>query len=619
MNRLRLSYRWLAALLALLLCLSSFACQMPAGQPEATPSATSPSATDAVQATPEPTATPEPQENASQLLAELDHDIFVSYAAGDGHSLAVLLRDPAAFGIDVSEVPETWGEFTEEDSHATVSAFVEYLERLQEIDRAQLDEQEQLSYDIIQQFLEQTIAGDEYEYYYEPLTEYTGLQVNLPLALWLLRVETQEDAERYLALAADTPRYLDQVLAYEQERAERGLFMTESALDAVLSDLDQLIRAGDDLFLIDEFEKSLGQIEELTDEQRADYAAQARELLSGEFLQAFSLLRDGLEALRASCREPEGMYALGEEALSYYALQLQAEAASDITPEDAMVLLEQEFLYLLISYQTLSLTEEGMQDPGTPLTSGDVEQDLADLRAIAETVLPEVPEHTYTLRQVPEELEDLMSPAAYAIPPLDEWEDNIILLNPSADQTYLFLTLAHEGYPGHMYQYLYQRNLDGLGLMQRAISFSGYYEGWAQFAEELAILAQDKYNRSTTMMQFCNDMASNALLLAITSIKVNYEGMEPEDLKEYLSAFGLGEDMYVDLLFEYAVNMPFYALSYAVGYAQLASLMRSLSADMGENYVQKDVLTQYLNYGPAYFNLLRERMDVWADEQLKEG
>ena len=129
MNRLRLSYRWLAALLALLLCLSSFACQMPAGQPEATPSATSPSATDAVQATPEPTATPEPQENASQLLAELDHDIFVSYAAGDGHSLAVLLRDPAAFGIDVSEVPETWGEFTEEDSHATVSTFVEYLER----------------------------------------------------------------------------------------------------------------------------------------------------------------------------------------------------------------------------------------------------------------------------------------------------------------------------------------------------------------------------------------------------------------------------------------------------------------------------------------------------------
>ena len=89
-----------------------------------------------------------------------------------------------------------------------------------------------------------------------------------------------------------------------------------------------------------------------------------------------------------------------------------------------------------------------------------------------------------------------MSPAAYAIPPLDEWEDNIILLNPSADQTYLFLTLAHEGYPGHMYQYLYQRNLDGLGLMQRALSFPVIMRAGRSLPEELAILAQDKYNRS---------------------------------------------------------------------------------------------------------------------------
>ena len=85
------------------------------------------------------------------------------------------------------------------------------------------------------------------------------------------------------------------------------------------------------------------------------------------------------------------MYALGEDALSYYALQLQAEAASDITAGRRHGPARAGVLYLLISYQTLSLTEEGMQDPGTPLTSGDVEQDLADLRAIAETVLPEVP------------------------------------------------------------------------------------------------------------------------------------------------------------------------------------------------------------------------------------
>lgn len=621
MKELHSTRRLLAVLLALMLCLASFGCKLPEQPAETpTPATAAPSATEEAQtAAPEPTATPEPQENASELLAALDLEVFTAYVSDSGYSLHELLRDPSAYGIEAEAVPMSWGDFSEEASHADVAACVGYLERLLEIDREQLSEQEQLTYDILQQYFETNIAGDAFEYFYEPLAQYTGLQVNLPTALWLFEIDTQADVEAYLALAADTPRYLEQVLAYEQERAKRGMFMTESALDAVLSDLDQLIAAGDALFLIEEFRKSVDLVPDLTEEQRAAYAEQGKTLLSGAFLDGFVTLRTGLEALRGSCRSAEGMHAFGEEGLQYYALRMQDEAASDITPEDALVLLEQEFLYLLLSYQSLSLTEEGSGDPGTPLTSGDVRADLTELEGIAKTVLPELPEHTYELRQVPEELEELMSSAAYAIPSIDQWHENTVILNPSADQSYLFLTLAHEGYPGHMYQYLYQRNLEGLGLMQRALGFSGYYEGWAQFAEELAILAQSRYNRSTTMMQFCNEMASNALLLSITSIKVNYEGMEPDDLKEYLSAFGLGDDDYVEIFYDLAVNLPFYAFPYSLGYAQLASMMRSLSSDLGEAYIQKDVLAQYLNYGPAYFNLLRERMDIWADEQVKEG
>ena len=395
--------------------------------------------------------------------------------------------------------------------------------------------------------------------------------------------------------------------------------MTEGALETILADLDQIIGAGDELFLISEFEKSLEGVSELTADQRAAYLEQGKALLTGEFLNAFQTLRDGLAALSDTCRNEEGLHAFGEEGLQYFTLGLQSEAASDISPEDAILLLEQEFAYLIYSYQTFSLEAEASEDPDTPLTSGDVRADLTELEALCKTVLPELSAHSYETRQVPPELEALMSPAAYAVPAIDDWQDNTVILNPAADQTYLFLTLAHEGYPGHMYQHIYQRNLDGLGLMQQVLPFSGYVEGWAQFAEELAILAQTKYNRTTTMMRFCDEMAGNAMLLAMTSIKVNYEGMEPDDLKEYLSAYGLGNDAIVSLLYSYAVNMPFYSFSYALGYTQLAGMMRSLSADLGEAYVQKDVLTQYLSYGPAYFNLLQERMDIWADEQVKNG
>lgn len=190
----------------------------------------------------------------------------------------------------------TWGDLSEEASHADVAACVTYLERLLEIDREQLTEQEQLSYDILQQYFEANIAGDALEYYYEPLTQYTGLQVNLPVALWLFEIETEADVKAYLELVADTPRYLAQVLAYEQKRSENGRFMTKSALEAILADLDQIIDAGDKLFLISEFEKSLDMVADLTAEQRAAYREQGETLLSGAFLQAFG------NAARGTCR-----------------------------------------------------------------------------------------------------------------------------------------------------------------------------------------------------------------------------------------------------------------------------------------------------------------------------
>jgi len=574
-----------------------------------------------VTATPAPTAepTPDPSILANEQFAALDREIFIDYVSDNISNLNTLVSDPATFEIDLNTVPMTWGDFSEEASRADAAQCETYLERLTAIGREHLSEQNQLSYDILEQYLKSSIEITPYEYYYEPLSQYTGLQINLPIALWLFEIKTEEDIKAYLSLVADTPRYLEQVLAYEQKRAELGYFMTEEALNSVLSDIKKLTKAGNTLFLIEEFYKSVDAVESLSAEQKSVYKEQGKEALSGPFLEAFADLRNGLKPLADSCRKEEGLYTYGDGAKEYFALRLRDEGSCALTPEETLELLEQEFIYLVLSYQTLSMEPEATEDPNLPLTSGDIKQDLADLEALSKTLLPELPAHSYALREVPDELAD-MSPAAYAVPTVDDWaENNTVILNPAADQTYLFKTLAHEGYPGHMYQYLYQRNIEGLGLMQRALAFSGYYEGWAQFAEELAILAQEKYNRTTTMMAFCNEMATNAMLLAITSIKVNYEGMEPDDLKEYLALYGLGDDATTDLFYSYAVNLPFYALSYAIGYAQLASMMRSLNADLGEAYIQKDVIKRYLDYGPAYFNLIRERMDVWADELVNEG
>ena len=249
-------WRLLACWMAVLLAAAATGCKVPPSEPEQTPAPVVISSPEPdVQPTAEPTpeSTPEPDESASEQFLALDREVFVHYVSDSGWALHEYLRDPAAFDIDASEIPMTWGDLSEEASHADVAECVTYLERLLEIDRERLTQQQQLSYDVLQQYFESNIAGDALEYYYEPLTQYTGLQVNLPVALWLFRIETEADVKAYLELVADTPRYLGQVLAYEQKRSENGRFMTEGALETILADLDQIIGAGDELFLISEF------------------------------------------------------------------------------------------------------------------------------------------------------------------------------------------------------------------------------------------------------------------------------------------------------------------------------------------------------------------------------
>lgn len=617
----RLSIRLLSALLAFAACISPIGCKpqqtaeetvQPTAQIALAPTPT---------ATPEPTPTPEPVQDAAGLLAELEQEIFTAYLSSSGYRLRSLISDPARFGLETLSVPMGWGDYSGASCAENAETSAAQLRRLEEIDRSLLDEKGQLNYDVLHQYLSLAESGAPFDYYEEPLAPQFGIQTALPNTLQLFELRSAEDVEAYLALVADTPRYLAQILAYEQKRAELGLFMPERALDTVLAEIDRLTATKNKLKPADMFAARLEELPDLTAEQRDAYGKQATELYAGAFTDGFKELRKGLNGLRKSCSKPQGMYLCGAEGKAYYAYRLALLAANEMTPEEMLALLEQELVFLLLSYQTLALTEEGKQEETLPLTGGDAAADMESLLQFASGALAALPAHTYELRRIPKAQASKADAVSYIMPPIDGWQTNTVLLNEGADQSYLFLSLAREAYPGHMYRHVYQQSLEGLGLMQRILDFPGYFEGWASFAEELAILWQTDYNRSTTMMRFCNEMVADAVLPAIVSIQVNYRGMDQNELRTYLADFqpGLGDAAFVKAYYNMAIDYPFYGFSRAIGYAQLADTMRSLSAELGESYLQREALVRLLDYGPAYFDLVRERLDVWADGLVKKS
>lgn len=578
-------------------------------------------------ASPTETPVPTPDFKVSQAaldaLNAVDLDVFRWTATRDGYAYHMYIDDPTKFNIDPASVNMTLGEFTEEDSKIYATEAAEFLTQFQLINREELPVERQFSYDVLQHILTDMAEQPEYEYYYEPLTEYSGLQANLPLSFALFELKNTTDVEDYLKLLADMPRYLGQVLAYEQKRAELNMFMTEPALDAILEDCQTIIDSRDTSFLYATFNDAIDQLTTLTPDQAQAYKDRNASLLQKEYIDSYKTLYDGLKALRKSCRSYEEAAIYNDTQRSFFEYSMQSEAGNDLSVEETLEMLKNEFFYLL--YDALSIQDQNpnifSESENLPngVSSGNTQQDLDYLKTVIAPILPALPNHNLTLTDVPEELQDMFSPAAYVIPALDDWKDNIIYINTATEDPTLLLTLAHEGYPGHLFQYVYQRSLEDVGVMQRVYNFGGYAEGWAQFAEFLIVQNQTKYNQDYLRYQFDFSMLFNSILPAMISIMVNYYGYSQEALENYITAIGLDGTAYAANYYDLVIDQPYYFFQYAVGYSQIAQLYRDELDNLGEKFDLASFLKTYLDLGPGYYEQIREQMDVWADGLVSDA
>ena len=114
---------------------------------------------------------------------------------------------------------------------------------------------------------------------------------------------------------------------------------------------------------------------------------------------------------------------------------------------------------------------------------------LEDLQKQLPKDFPELPPCSYTVKYVPKALEGSLSPAFYLTPPLDNFENNVIYINGNEKYSSedLYTVLAHEGYPGHLYQNVYFLNQNPCHL-RSLMSFSSY-SGMGDLCGELQLWA----------------------------------------------------------------------------------------------------------------------------------
>ena len=196
------------------------------------------------------------------------------------------------------------------------------------------------------------------------------------------------------------------------------------------------------------------------------------------------------------------------------------------------------------------------------------------------------------------------------IPAIDNTEENVIYVNQAhmSNSLTLFTTLAHEGYPGHLYQTVYYAGTDPDPL-RNIFSFGGYVEGWATYAEMCSYYLAPMTKEQATLLQKNSSIILG--LYALADMGIHYEGWDRMDTVAFFTNYGIKDTETIETIYELIIGSPGNYLKYYIGYVEFLNLKKEWVKEKGEEFSHKEFHEAVLSVGPAPFEVVEEYM--WKD------
>lgn len=559
--------------------------------------------------TEEATRTEDP-ENTKAFQTYCD-DLFADIMSDDLISAHFYLTHPENYGIDLSD--PHFPDYSEEAMEKDYEEDQSYLDRLHAIDRAALGADDRLLYDICEQTLDSDLALRDVAYLAQPLNPDFGVEAQLPTELVQYRFDSTADVDAVISYVSQFGDLFDQLADYEQRRIDRGVPVDDETLDRIISSLQPYLVSPEDNILVTTLPEKLDALG-LSEEEKKSYESRMLSAVSDSMLPAYKNLESRLEGLKGQRKTTTGLagYDGGKE---YFTVLLRSMCGTSSDPEELESRIEER---LDTDLTTLSGVLRSDKNFDTSVEAGagmtDPAEILTTLRKAADDDFPAIGDIDYTVKTVPDALSPYLSPAFYYIPTLDGSETNTIYINPGATASgSLFNTLAHEGYPGHMYQTNYFKENIGSPL-RYLLAPTGYSEGWGLYAEIYA--DQMDQNLSGTQQTFLmSEQASNYALYAMLDLRINYDGWDLKKTGDYLRRYYSIDDSAVEDMYSAIADTPGNYLAYYTGYLEITDLRRRAEDTLGPSFSRKDFHKFILDMAGADFGLIGKRFESWLTEK----
>lgn len=548
------------------------------------------------------------------------------------------LANPQTFGI--SNYEAVLPCYSAAGRQEAVGSLKKYIDELLSVSPDSLSEENRYTYTLLLRYLQNNLSGCAYTYYDEPLSPSSGMQSQLPILLAEYTFRTKRDVEDYLALLDQTDEYFAALAVYEKEKKEAGLMQADSSLQKVIEQCSSILQAKElaagEHFLQTTFAERLELLTAagiVTAKEAEKYISTNDRLLTTVMQPAYEQLADSLFLLIGDGTSlPEGLASL-PEGKEYYEYLVRTNTGSGLSVSEIKDILyphfEEEYaaLYNLLRSREDAIDIWNLVMNNTPFPFARASDIIEDLKLRMEKDFPAFPDSAQpqlTVKEVSKSLQDYCAPAFYLTPPLDDPGSNVIYINKKStpDGLELYTTLAHEGYPGHLYQSVYSQlymQQENTLPVRQILWYGGYLEGWALYVEFMSYdyaagMAEEmnhadaafayeleKHNRN---MQLC--------LYSLLDIAIHYDNASYEQVHEVLDAFGISEPRTTRIVYDYVAEEPANYLKYYWGYMEILRLKEQARTLWGEEYTDMKFHRFFLEAGPSDFTALSELLKATA-------
>lgn len=541
------------------------------------------------------------------------NQLFVDGVSQDTLTLNYTLKNKKIYGLDNLEV--SFGNANEDEQHSMYSVYENIKATLRSFNYDKLTKTQQFMYDLEEYMVDLNLESSEYQGYDEFLSETSGVQAQLPVLLVEYNFYTVKDVEDYIKLLNLVPDYFNDIMEYEKFKVRKGLFMSDASAELIIKQCNAFIKNTDNNYLITTFENRLTDLKDLDTETKNKFIAQNKSAVINKVIPAYRNLIDGLNALKGTGKNNGGLCGF-ENGKKYYEYLAKVKTGSDRSINEMELLTDKRLKEAQKKISEIIAKDSKVYDNAINVKYKYTEpkEVIEHLKKAMKDDFPTLPDDiNYQVKYVDSSLEESLSPAFYLTPAIDNYNNNVVYLNGNKkyDLSKAFTTIAHESYPGHLYQNCYFYSKSPLPF-RSIVNIGGYVEGWGTYAELYSYKYAGLDEKTAEILR--ENTVATLCIYAKADIGINYNGWNLTKLAKYLKTYGFNVEQ-SKTVYNSIVSEPANYLKYTIGYLEIEQMYQKAEKKLGKKFTPKKFHEYILTMGEAPFKLLNKELDKWIKEQ----